>query len=380
MGQAEALHELNIRVASGGPEEGQLAFEGQLDATTLPRAWRESVTPLRQRTPRRLIVDVSQLGYCDGAGLGLFAELRRMMAVSGGQLEIRGANEQLQAMIQMSALDDPTAGQLASVPPMSLPERTGRGVVNLLQDIGILLSFVGQLAETLLWSILRPRRIRLGDLLDLADKAGTNALPVVALLGFLVGLILAFQAAGPLRDYGAQSLIPTLVGISVVKEFGPLITAIVLAGRSGAAFAAEIGTMKVTEEVSALETLGLSPVQFLVAPRVLAAMIVTPVLCIYNMVLAIIGGYCMMASLGYSLAFYVNQLVSSISYTTFLAGIFKAFVFSIIVAAIGCQRGLATKSGPGAVGDSTTRAVVAGIVLIILADAVLGAIYYVLGI
>jgi phospholipid/cholesterol/gamma-HCH transport system permease protein len=373
-------HSIDVAVETPHGGELAIALQGRLDSETLPEAWARTVEPVRRGTPKRVVVDASGLAYCDGAGLGLFAELRRMMAESGGELQFRGLSEQLEAMLDMSRLADPTAGQLREVPAAGLAERVGQATLGLIRDLRVLIAFVGQMALALAWAATHPARIRGRDLLVMADKVGTSALPVVSLLGFLVGLILAFQCAGPLRQYGAQDLIPTLLGFAVLKEFGPLITAIVLAGRSGSAFAAEIGTMKVTEELNALETLGLDPTRFLVIPRVLAATIVTPALCVYNMLLALVGGYVMMASLGYSLRFYISQLVGSISYLDVLAGVFKAFVFAIIVAAIGCQRGLATRSGPGAVGDSTTRAVVAGIVLIIVADAVLGVVYFVLGI
>ncbi len=154
----------------------------------------------------------------------------------------------------------------------------------------------------------------------------------------------------------------------------------ILAGRSGAAFAAEIGTMKVTEELSALKTMGLEPMQFLVVPRVLAALFVMPLLTVFNFAMSMVGGYIVMGSLGYSVSFYVNQVRAAVTVRDFLGGIFKSLVFAMIVAGVGCLRGTQTQSGPGAVGDSTTRAVVAGIVLTIVADAVLGVLYYNLGI
>jgi len=193
-------------------------------------------------------------------------------------------------------------------------------------------------------------------------------------------VILAFQTANPLQKFGAQPLIPTIVAIAVVREMGPLITAVILAGRSGSAFAAEIGTMQVTEELNALKTLGLEPVRFLVIPRVLAAMFVMPLLTVFNIMMSIVGGYFVMAALGYSLNFYVDSVKSAVTYKDLLGGLFKGLVFALIIAGIGCLRGITTKSGPGAVGDSTTRAVVAGIVLTIVADAILGVLFYYLGI
>ena len=183
-----------------------------------------------------------------------------------------------------------------------------------------------------------------------------------------------------MKTLGAESLVPTLVGFSIIRELGPLIAAIILAGRSGSAFAAELGTMKVTEELDALTTLGLDPTRFLVLPRVIAALIMTPLLSVFSTFMGMIGGYLVMASMGYSLSFYVDQITSVVGVVDFVQGVCKMFVFAMLVAAIGCLRGLRTQSGPGAVGDSATQAVVAGIVLVVLADGLLGVSFYYIGI
>lgn len=358
----------------------QIALAGRLDTTTLPTAWTETVGPLLRDPPTQLAVDVSALTYCDGAGLGLLAELRRIMAGRGGDMMLQGARPEQQRFLEMSVLKDPLAGQLQPTPRPGLVTQVGMSAWLMLQDLRQLIAFTGELTLTLIWALTHPFKVRGRDMLRVAEKAGANALPVVCLLGLLVGLILAFQTATPLERFGAQPLIPMIVSIAVVREMGPLITAVILAGRSGSAFAAEIGTMQITEELSALKTLGLDPARFLIAPRVLAALAVTPLLTVFNMLMSILGGYIVMASLGYSLNFYINSVTDSVTYGDFLGGVAKSLVFALIVAGIGCLRGMQTKSGPGAVGDSTTRAVVAGIVLTIAADAILGVVYYYLGI
>jgi phospholipid/cholesterol/gamma-HCH transport system permease protein len=329
---------------------------------------------------RQLTVDAQGLDYCDGAGLGLFAELRRMAAESGGQVELRNPSPDLRQLLDTSQLHDPTARLLLPIKRDRLFVQVGKETVNRLADMREMLTFIGELTVALLAALRHPLRIRFRSVLVVAEKAGVNALPVVSLLGLLVGMILAFQTSTPLRQFGAEQLIPTIVSVAIVREMGPLITAVLLSGRSGSAFAAEIGTMKVTEELSAMTTMGLEPTQFLIIPRVLAALIVTPILTLYNMLLGIGGGYLVMASLGYSLPFYVNQVRGAITYRDLLGGVFKSFVFALIIAGVGCQRGVQTRTGPGAVGDSTTRAVVAGIVLTIVADAALGIVYFSLGI
>jgi len=360
---------------SGDVQASVLTIAGRLDSGSFLQAWEQSVEPCRRNVPRKLLVDVSAMDYCDGAGLGLLSELRRIVASSHGKFELAGVREEHRRLLAMSELTDPDAA-LRRPAREGIILTLGRFAAEVMGDIRQIITFIGELLATLVWMARHPRRLRLGDMLATAEKAGANATGVVCLLGFLVGLILAFQTAGPLAVYGVQPMIPTIVSIAVVREMGPLITAIILAGRSGSAFAAEIGTMKVTEELNALKTLGLEPVQFLVVPRVLAALIVTPVLTAFNILMSIIGAYIVMAALGYSLSFYINQVMGAVGLGDFISGIFKGLIFGLIVAGIGCLRGMQTRSGPGAVGDSTTRAVVSGIVLTIVADAVLGVLFY----
>jgi phospholipid/cholesterol/gamma-HCH transport system permease protein len=191
-----------------------------------------------------------------------------------------------------------------------------------------------------------------------------------------MGVILAFQSAVPMERYGARDAVPAVVAIAVLRELGPLITAVLLAGRSGSAFAAEIGTMKITEELSALESMGIHPVRFLAVPRVLAAMIMTPLLCVVCNAMAILGGYIVMSGFGYTALRYAHAVKSASNLSDLLGGVSKTVVFALLVAGVGCLRGMRTASGPGAVGDSTTRAVVAGIVLVLIADGIFGVLFY----
>jgi phospholipid/cholesterol/gamma-HCH transport system permease protein len=377
---ASEAKSLQVTVSSQGIDDTVLAVAGVLDATTLPLGWARAVEPLRKSPPRHLEIDVSRLDYCDGAGLGLFTELRRLVSTRGGKTDFVGMRPDQQRFLEMSVLKDPLAKQLETPPRSGMVVQVGKRTADIVEDIRELIAFIGELCATLVWAAFHPWKIRVRDVLNIADKAGADAMPVVSLLGLLIGLILAFQTATPLQRFGAQPMIPTIVAIAVVREMGPLITAVLLAGRSGSAFAAEIGTMQVTEELNALKTLGLDPVRFLVLPRVLAALVVTPLLTVFNILMSMVGAYIVMAALGYSLSFFVDQVTGCITYRDFIGGLAKSFVFAVIVAGIGCLRGIQTRSGPGAVGDSTTRAVVAGIVLTILADAVLGVVYYYLGI
>ncbi|MFM7052219.1 MAG: MlaE family ABC transporter permease, partial [Planctomycetota bacterium] len=240
--------------------------------------------------------------------------------------------------------------------------------------------FTGELTLVALRLVRVPRGLRLRDTLAAMARHGTDAVPVVGLLGFLIGAIIAFQTYDPMAKYGAKLQVADVIAISIIRELGPLITAIILAGRSGSAFAAEIGTMKVTQEIDALRTFGIDPVRFLVVPRVLATVLVTPLLSVWASLLGVAGGFLILGPEGITLKQYLVEVQSAVDVGGFLQGMFKAGVFALLVAMIGCMAGLRTGQGPGAVGLSTTRAVVAGIVAIILADSVLGTFFYTLGI
>jgi phospholipid/cholesterol/gamma-HCH transport system permease protein len=259
-------------------------------------------------------------------------------------------------------------------------EEVGRNAYLVWSDMKALVSFVGEITAALASVALHPLRMRWRDAFLTAEAAGANALPVVAMLGFLIGLILAFQCAIPLSYYGAELFVADLVAFSVLRELGPLITAIILAGRTGSAFAAELGTMKVNEELDALTTMGLDPVRWLAPTRVVAVIVVTPILTVFCNVFGLIGGAVFMRSRGILLTTYVGRIQSMIGATDVLGGLAKAAVFGLLVAAIGCLRGMQTGTGARAVGQSATRAVVSGIVLIVLADAVFGVLFYLIGI
>jgi phospholipid/cholesterol/gamma-HCH transport system permease protein len=206
-----------------------------------------------------------------------------------------------------------------------------------------------------------------------------NAIVIVGMIGFLTGMIMAFQSTVPLQQFGVDIFVVNLVALAMLRELGGIMTAIVLAGRSGSAFAAEIGTMKVNEEVNALTTMGLDPVRFLVVPKLMAAILVTPLLTIYANVVGIMGGLMVVMIFGHPWAAIYNQLVSAVDISDIATGLIKSVFFGALVGGIGCLRGLQTKSGASAVGESTTRAVVSGIFLIIMVDAIFAVVFYAIG-
>ena len=363
---------------SEGPRDGvlKLAITGRLDADSTGRVWRESTRVVTAARAAKVDIDATGIDYCDGSGIALLIHLRRLQEKSAGQFAIHGLRPQFQELWDDWLQGSAEAGESVVKVRSSPVEEIGRGAVQLGQDIRELISFVGQLGLAMVQAARHPRTIRWRDTLLIAEEVGVNALPIVALLSFLVGVIMAFQSAVALRQFGAEIFVANMIGLSVLREMGPLMTAIILAGRSGSAFAAEIGTMKVREEVDALKTMGLEPVRFLVVPRVIAGLAMTPVLTVFADLLGVMGGSLVMLSLGFPLITFFHQLQLAVSYGSLVGGLVKAFAFGILIAAIGCLRGLQTQTGASAVGLSTTHAVVSGIILIVITDGIFTVIYY----
>ena len=353
---------------------------GRLDSKTTGNIWRETNLELDRTSPKRVIVDASGIEYCDGSGIGYLFGLRQRQEKGGGDLEIRGLQAEFQKLLDLFDLSEFEETQAIKPKSMGFAEKVGRATCQICEHAYALIEFMGEAGVAMVQALLNPRQVRWKDAFLVAETAGVNALPVIGLVGFLMGLIMAFQAAIPMRQFGAEIYVANLVGLSMVRELGPLMTAVVLAGRSGSAFAAELGTMKINEEIDALITMGLDPVRFLVVTRVLAAVIMTPLLTLFADLIGVMGGSIVLLSMGYSLSTYFNQMVSMVDYVDLLGGLFKSIVFGFMVAGIGCLRGLQTEIGASAVGDSTTRAVVGGIVLIVVTDGIFSIVYYYLGI
>jgi phospholipid/cholesterol/gamma-HCH transport system permease protein len=237
-------------------------------------------------------------------------------------------------------------------------------------------SFIGEAAVAVVRLPARHRMLRLPDLLRTIDAAGLRSLPLLVMLGFLIGMILAFQSAVPMRRFGADIFVANLVAISLLRELGPLLAAVILAGRTGSAFAAEIGTMKVNEEIDALKTMGLDPMTMLVLPRMIAAMLVMPVMTLTLDIAGLLGMATVMRGFGYPFVAIARQVQVWVSAADLYGGLFKAVCFGMAVAAIGCRAGLGTGVGPRAVGQSATAAVVGGIVATVALDGVFALIFY----
>ncbi|MDR1920739.1 MAG: ABC transporter permease [Candidatus Adiutrix sp.] len=359
--------------------ETLVALAGELTVFTPEAAWRQ-LTDRRAAAARgggKVVFDLAGLTALDLNGS---AQLLTVLAA----FEKAGAETSVEALPEgFSAIFDLAAGALAEpmVPPeprLTFFSEWGQIVAEAAKDLRGLIAFTGELAAEFVRAALRPSKIPWKKVLNVAETAGVNAAPVVCLVSGLVGLIIAFQAAMLMKIFGAEIYVADLIGLSVVRELGPLIAGIMLAGRSGSAFSAELGAMKAAEEVDAIITMGLSPVRELALPRVLATVLTTPLVALLATFVGIMGGSVVLLNFGYSLAVFWEAAVRQVSLASYFIGVGKSFVFGFTLAAVGCQRGLAAGDGPGAVGRATTSGVVVNIVLIAVLDSVFAVLFYVL--
>jgi phospholipid/cholesterol/gamma-HCH transport system permease protein len=260
-------------------------------------------------------------------------------------------------------------------------ERIGTSTLGFVGGTKEMLAFLGDMTLTFLALVRLKAHYRASDLFLLIQQCGAQALPIVTLISFLVGVILAFVGAVQLKQFGAQIYVADLVGIAMMREMGAMMTGIIMAGRTGAAFAAQLGTMKVTQEIDALTTAGFSPLEFLVLPRVMALILMMPLLCLYADFVGVIGGAVIgVGMLDLSWTTYFNETANAISLTDIFGGVFKASVYGVLIALSGCLRGLQCGNSSSAVGDAATSAVVTGIVAIVMACGIFAVIFYILGI
>jgi len=328
---------------------------------------------------RRLSLEAGDVTVWDS---GLLTFVRKLMDVGkrlGFEVDRSGLPKGAQHLLNLTtAVAAKETGRGVKYVPWL--DRVGAAVLAEEAGGAAMLSFIGQ-ACLAFWALLRRRaRFQSSDLWLTIEECGVRALPIVTLICFLVGLILAFVGSVQLRRFGAQIYVADLVGIAMAQEIGAMMTGIILAGRTGAAFAAQLGTMQVNEEIDALRTMGIVPLEFLVLPRMLALILMTPLLTIYGDVVGILGGaFVGVTMLKLSLTAYLRETLSALALTDFAKGLLKGGVFGVLVAWAGCLRGMQCGRSSAAVGLATTAAVVLGILSIIVAEAILTVLYNALG-
>ena len=314
----------------------------------------------------------------DTAGAWVIQKLLRRLRADGAEIAIDGLPPKFAKLLNMVDSQVIAADQVQPKPPENdgWLKHVGERTVSLFRQVVALFSFIGETALALAGCVRRPARFRWRPVLFNIRTAGFDALPIVGLLSFLLGVVVAYQGADQLRQYGANIFVADLVGLSMLREFAPLITAIIIAGRSGSAYAAQIGTMTVTEEIDAMRTIGIAPLEMLVIPKIIALVIAMPLLTAFADVLGVFGGMIMsQTQLGVSFDEFLERFVLAVSPTAFLIGILKAPVFAVIIAVIGCFQGFLTKGGADSVGRQTTRSVVQSIFLVIVADSLFSVVF-----
>ncbi|MFW5722197.1 MAG: ABC transporter permease [Desulfohalobiaceae bacterium] len=325
-----------------------------------------------------VVVDGRELGEWDSQMLAFLLEVRRRSKDAGLDFGLLGFPDGVLSLIDLVGA---AAEQDKGVEKQDLVVTVGVKSLGLIESFLDTLTFLGETTLALGKFFLGRARYRRVDLLESLRSCGADALPIVSLISFLVGLILAFVGSTQLEMFGAQIYVANLVGLGMAREMGAMMTAIVMAGRTGAAFAAQLGTMTANEEIDALRTLGISPIEFLVLPRVLALTVMMPLLCLYSVFMGILGGLVVaVGMLDITSAEYMTQTRSALTLTHFGVGLIKSVVYGVLVAFAGCLRGMQSGRSALSVGTSTTSAVVTAIVLVIVASALLTFIYNLLGI
>ncbi len=353
----------------------QLALSGDWTARGLG-AIGQQLDELSVSARLEMVIDGSRIVALDTAGAWVMQKLLRSLRGEAGVVRVTDLRPEFASLLELVGPQPVDQGVPAVSKRASTLERLGRSAEAAAAQAIALLGFVGEIALAFAGCVARPARLRWRPILYNLRSAGFDALPIVGLLSFLLGIVVAYQGADQLRQYGANIFIADLVGLSMLREFAPLITAIIIAGRSGSAYAAQIGTMSVTEEIDALRTLGMAPLDILVLPKILALSIALPLLTVFADVLGVFGGMLMArAQLAVGFGEFLDRFVKAVSVTAYLIGICKAPVFAIIIAVIGCFQGLRTRGGADSVGRQTTRSVVQSTFLVIVADALFSVVF-----
>ena len=325
-----------------------------------------------------ITIDFSQVCYLDSASALAFVQIEKESIAKNTSCRLINLNDESKGIFGVIHDDALTREPFKSEQSHDgFIRKIGQSSSYIARDFVNFVAFIGELLVALVYTLSHPKTLRGKDVLFYVQRAGVDGLPIVALIGLLMGLIMAFMSYLQFKQFGANIYVPALVSFAMIKELGPLMTAILVAGRSGSAFAAEIGTMVVNEEVDALHTMGFDPIRFLAVPKVLATIFVVPILTIYADFFGIFGGMIIgVTSLDLTVNTYITQSIKTIQVFDVVTSLIKAAVFAGLISAIGCQRGFQVRSGAQDVGKFTTSAVVAAIFLIVVADSIFAIMLY----
>lgn len=313
-------------------------------------------------------ISLAEISALDTAGAVMVQQLCRRLRAGGASVQVEGTSAERQAVLRLAA------GEMGTVSPRPRNnplEQIGRRAAGEWLGITKYLTFIGQLTLDSLPQVVRPHRLRWHELAVEIERAGVMAIPITGLLAFLIGIVMTYQSGDILQGYGASVFLVDLLGVIVLRELGPLLTSVIVAGRTGSAYTAQIGTMHLTEEVDALRAMGVTPFEILVLPKFLALLIALPLLTVWADAMGLLGGM-LISSLLYGVSFdvFLHRLPNVIPSNMFWVGIAKTPVFAALIASIGCYQGFQVRYSADEVGQHTTISVVQGIFWVIVADAV----------
>jgi len=345
----------------------RLEIVGELRLADASAIW-EALRAHAASPGRQLDLDLAKVVTIDGAAMAMLVDLRARLLAQSIRCELVGGDSHVRDLVALFRGDRPPTAQLRTVRANWIV-RLGAALQRTLHDASSFVAFTGELAIAFVQLLRRPADANLRSVPSLIGRAGADALLIVLLLDFLVGFVMAFQSAQQLQAYGANIYVADIIGISVTRELAPLMTAIIVSGRSGAGFAAELGAMRVSEEIDALRTLGFGAMSYLVVPRIITLAIVVPVLTLVGDCVGVAGGmFVGRTSLGITPAGFVEELRAVLVLSDVWTGLLKSLVFGIAIAAIACHQGLTTRGAASGVGQGTTATVVRCLFTIVVVD------------
>ena len=326
-----------------------VTFQADLTVRTAGPILRDFENALGTDRPDHLVVDLSNVTVIDDYGALVIYEIKKMIEKSDGIFTLRNAHPAVEQNLEQ--FDFKRVSEVAPLKgrtKLNFFVRTGEASLDRLFNLRYMVSFLGSVTLAFIHVLLHPRSLRVNDTISLMEKTGVSALPIVGLISFLLGLVIAFMSSLQLEQFGANIYVASLVAIAMVSELGPIMTAIVVAGRSGSAFAAEIGTMRISEEIDALFLMGFAPTLFLAIPRLFAAIIVVPLLTLFADIFGIFGGLVIgFLLLDLTINAYITQTLEALTLFEVLWGLSKSVVFAALIAWVGCLRGFQTRGGGG---------------------------------
>lgn len=363
--------ESSITLTHDTKERITLSLKGSITSANAASIISQYQKILKGCLPAHVVINLEELVKIDDYGVAALAGLRKMIVSSKGVFQLSKVAAPITQTLNFYSFDKLTRPAPEPV-PASIITQVGADTLTALSELRFMLGFLGDTCFSFLRTLGNPSSLRMTDTIDTMRKVGVDALPIVGLISFLLGLIMAFMSSVQLKQFGANIYVASLVGLSMTRELGPIMTAIIVAGRSASAFAAEIGSMKISEEIDALFTMGIDPHQFLVLPRIIASCLMVPLLVLFSDLFAIAGGLLVgITMLDLTIDGYIHQTINTLSLFDVFWGVFKGGLFAFLLSWIGCLRGFQVKEGAAGVGLATTSAVVSSIFLVILCDSIL---------